>query len=116
MNREEYAEYEATVARYLRGLEAVSTGACAGCEECGIPEGEENYASEPFFSWTPCEICGSSLGGNREYWHAVIPATRQKGCVHENGAMVHGQCCEDCVCYLNYGRLDDMAMLEIERS
>lgn len=33
------------------------------------PAGGED--SEPYFSWSPCEVCGSRLGGNREpvaYW------------------------------------------------
>ncbi len=118
MTREEYEEYQETVARYMKGLEAVSTGPCPGCEECGLGEEptdhEYDCAGEAGFSWSPCEICGSSLGGNRSPWHALIPATNQPGCVHEHGKMVHGTCCEDCTYYLNYGQLDDTTMADME--
>lgn len=114
--KEKYETYQETVEHYLKGLEAISTGPCPGCEECGIPEDAEEYSEEPWFSWHPCEICGSTLGGNRESWHAWIPATNIPGDVHEHGKIVHGTCCEDCVYYLNYGCLDDMSMMEIEES
>jgi hypothetical protein len=38
MTKQEYADYEARVAHYLDGLEFVSTGACPGCDECGLGE------------------------------------------------------------------------------
>ncbi len=104
MTKQEYLDYCERVKTYLRGCEMVSTGACPGCEECGVPEDAEDYATEPFFSWRPCEICKTHFGGNREPWHCVI-----------DGAIVHGSCCEDCAYFLNYGRLDDMTMLEIEK-
>lgn len=48
------------------------------CEHCGSearaadPDGVE--ACEPWFSWSACDTCGSSLGGHRE--HAVAWFTR----------------------------------------
>ena len=66
-----------------RGLNAVSVGPCPGCSECvnlygygNIKEFDSDYetgkvCAEPHFSWSPCGICGSSLGGNREEWHWV---------------------------------------------
>ncbi len=103
MTKQEYTEYEEHVRDYLKGVEHVSTGPCPGCEQCGIPEDAEEYSEEPWFSWSPCEICGTGPGGNREFWHGII-----------DGKIVHGSCCEDCVYYLNYGRLDDTTMDEIE--
>ncbi len=108
MTKQEYADYQETVATYLKGCDAVSTGPCRDCEECretyGITEdGDEEYCTEPYFSWRPCEICKSRFGGNREEWHCII-----------DGKIVHGSCCEDCAYYLNYGRLDDTTMLDIE--
>lgn len=93
MNKQQYAEYESRVEKYLNGIEHISTGPCPG----------EEYSEEPWFSWSPCEVCGSSLGGNRESWHGVV-----------DGSIIHGTCCEDCAYYLNYGRLDDTTMMEIE--
>jgi hypothetical protein len=103
MTKQEYADYQERVAFYLNGCEAVSTGPCPGCVECGIPEDAEEYSEEPHFSWHPCEICGSRFGGDRESWHCII-----------NGKIVHGTCCEDCIYFINYGRLDDKTMQEIE--
>ena len=35
--------------------------------------GREYEGEEPWFSWTPCEQCGSHLGGDREYVTAFVP-------------------------------------------
>jgi hypothetical protein len=110
MTKQEYTEYQERVAHYLTGLEGVSTGPCPGCSECDLPADAEDYASEPFFSWTPCEICNRTEGGNREPWHAVNPEGHAPG----EGEILHGTCCEDCVYYLNYGRLDDTTMQAVE--
>jgi hypothetical protein len=32
--------------------------------------------AEPWFSWSPCEGCGSTLGGDREYGYVGRPASR----------------------------------------
>jgi hypothetical protein len=103
MTAEEYADYCERVDRYLSGCEAVSTGPCPGCEDCGLPADAEEYDTEPFFSWHPCEICATRLGGDREPWHCVI-----------DGKIVHGICCEDCAYFINYGHLDDKTMLSID--
>jgi len=140
MTKAEYAAYVERVETYLKGLEAVSTGATRGCEECcsdfGVRfgehdpeecgcdylgngswdcghvdgEDEEPLNDEGGFSWSPCEVCDSSLGGNRYTWHAIIP---KDGDV-KGGTMVHGTCCEDCVYFINYGKLDDSTMWDIE--
>jgi len=108
MTKREYAAYVERVEFYLKGLEFVSTGPCPGCEECAefFPDGQDGESvCEPWFSWSPCEICNRPLGGNREPWHGVL-----------DGEIVHGSCCVDCVYFLNYGQLDDMTMDEIESS
>lgn len=97
MNKKEYADYQERVALYLKGLEAVSTGANEKCPEC------EGQGSDPWFSWRPCEICGQEAG-NREPWHAL-----------SDGELVHGSCCEDCIYYLAFGQLDDTTMMQIEK-
>jgi len=90
-----------------QGLEAVSTGFCAGCETCrkewGRGDMTEQAArdavesceivNEPHFSWSPCVLCGSRLGGDREDAHAVL-----------DGELVHlGGACVDCMIYLANG-------------
>ena len=93
------SKYETRVARYLEGLTWVSTGASPGCAECGLEDCDEmegdayECAGEPSFSWSPCEVCDSTLGGDRHPWHAM-----------SDGQLVHGTCCTNCLMYLNgYG-------------
>jgi len=109
--------YTDAVERGLKGMEAVSTGTCPGCKECmdrdGVADAAEHRASWSSgdlndgyraFSWRPCGICGSTLGGDRERWHWVsfrpdgrdgFPAIRS--IEHEDDA------CTDCVMYLANG-------------
>lgn len=111
MTKQEYAEYQERVATFLQRVEHVSTGPCSGCADCqreyDLEDGQDmdDVPAEPWFSWRPCEVCGDRFGGNREHYHGIV-----------DKEIVHGSCCEDCVYYLNYGRLDDTTMLSIERS
>ena len=50
--------------------------------------------SDTHFSWRPCGICGSSLGGDRERWHALDA---------DNTLLHFHNACTDCVLYLAYG-------------
>jgi len=98
--------YTAAVARGLRGLKAVSTGACPGCQDCADAWGYNNLDAfrdawesgavhdEASFSWSGCDICGSSLGGDMEPWHAI----------DANGELCHfAHACVDCILYLANG-------------
>jgi hypothetical protein len=52
--------------------------------------------SEPSFSWSGCDLCGSDLGGDFEPWHAI----------DAGGEIIHGNhACQDCICYLANGDL-----------
>ena len=51
------------------------------------PDVEEDQVVEPFFSWSPCENCNQSLGGNR---YAVIYRETL------DGEILHADICEDC--------------------
>ena len=100
----QYLGYQARVASFIayEGLSFLSTG----CTPYGRPENEQedNQDGEPWFSWKPCECCGCTLGGSREYLFARD--TAQEICQFT--------ICEDCVYYVNYGRLDDQTMTRIE--
>ena len=112
MNRKEYKQYKEDFAYYTYGLEAVSGGPCSGCIDCyywaddkdNPTDDEHDMASEGHFAWSQCDFCGSNLGGTREPAHADI-----------DGFIHHFDICIDCVYYLEYGRLDDATMVEIER-
>ena len=67
-------------------------------------EGENAGRWEPFFSWSACGCCGSQLGGNREHYVFVC----------KDGARFTEDICTDCVYYLEYGKLDDQTMMEVE--
>lgn len=113
MNKAEYLKYQAAVQHGLKGLTHVSTGACPGCVDCGLPDEptdqERELAEEPNFSRLACDCCGSRLGGDRHPAHGFLT---QDGAEH----LCHMQVCSDCEYYLNYGQLDDSAMMEIEAS
>lgn len=98
--------YTDSVESGLEGLTAVSTGLCPGCDECRETWGFETLEAfdnavsdgevfaEGSFSWSGCDICGSSLGGDFQPWHAI----------DEDGGLVHGtRACVDCIMYLANG-------------
>lgn len=109
--------YTDAVERGLEGLQAVSTGPCPGCETCaenyGFETDEQGMAafrkawqsgdveSVASFSWSGCDICGTSLGVDTECWHAIAgkPGDDLKG-----REILHFQsACVDCVMYLANG-------------
>ena len=107
--------YTDRVEHGLGGLKHASTGPCPGCEECAGLFGFDSVkafdaahdagkvSGEAGFSWSPCGICGSRLGGNREVWHAI----------DENGEILHSDdACTDCVVFLAYGDEPDDAIGE----
>lgn len=108
------SEYTDAVERGLYGLTAVSTGTCPGCAECmehsGHSDEQEHRLAwqngevddEGHFSWSPCGICGSRLGGHRECWHGII--LKPSGGNTPIRELHHfDDACVDCVCYLANG-------------
>lgn len=89
----EYEAYQASVDNFLN-VNQVRPGCFSSVEE--EPEG--------FFSWRPCECCGSSLGGTREHYRFA----------QESGGIFEADICVDCIHYLTYGELDDATMMEID--
>jgi hypothetical protein len=92
--KQDYEAYQKTVAEFIEreNLSFISTGTNDG----------EHGDVDPWFSWRPCPCCQSSLGGLREYLWAWAGETR-----------VQFEICEDCVYYLEYGRLDDTTMFRV---
>lgn len=115
--------YVQAVTRGLDGLQAVSTGVCPGCSTCAH---EHDYADDhddpartlaafedawrsgklrgdgdSHFSWSPCDICGSSLGGDREIWHAIAGAPGEK--LAGRSIEHFDNACTDCVIFLANG-------------
>lgn len=87
------------------GMHALSAGVCDACPECmdrfGIKspaefvDGVRNWTvyDEGGFSWHDCDLCGSTLGGDRYVYHWVA-----------SGRLEHGDdACSDCVMMLANG-------------
>jgi ribosome-binding protein aMBF1 (putative translation factor) len=109
MTRDEYRAYQKYVDGQLATLQHFSSGSwleeCDECPHYGDEEYENgvSYQAEPYFSWSRCELCGSTVGGTREDAHAYY-----------EGQLVHLRICSDCVYYAEYGHLDDQTMSDIE--
>ena len=96
--------YTEAVDRHLYGLSHENAGLCGECPDCQRDyclSPREFYAlvesggitEEPYFSWFPCQCCGSGLGGNRYPAHAL----------DANNEIVHFVVCVDCLCYIANG-------------
>ncbi len=103
MTRKQYAEYEAAVTSFHE-RNNVKLGCCSPVGgQADSNEDETPHETEPFFSWSPCECCGSPLGGNREHYQFA----------RNDGLLFEADICVDCVYYLAYGVLDDTTMAEV---
>jgi hypothetical protein len=87
-------------------ITAVSTGLCGPCPQCQSDYGmaprqfytalkNGQIESEPHFSWSSCDLCGSQYGGDREPIHAIDKET--------NALLHYGDACIDCICALANG-------------
>lgn len=90
MNATEYKAYTETVAEFLR--------------VCDVKPGCYSPTGSRFFSWRPCECCERDMGGDRETYTFA----------QSTGLQFPADICTNCVYFLTYGQLDDMAMEEIE--
>ena len=82
-------EFEKAFKQGLKGCKFESAGVCPTCPECG-----EDATDDAFFSYNPCDICGSVLGGDRYAAHCLI-----------DGELCHLNACIDCICYMANGEL-----------
>ena len=101
--------YTDNVESTLGGLHVV-TGACPGCKDCdsfGLPEDATDEqcqeAEEPSFSRSPCEACGSTLGGDRHPAHGTRRRTNLFTNLTDHGEIVHLDICTDCLFYIANG-------------
>lgn len=106
------SEYTDAVEAGTKDMKGISTGECPGCPQCAEYHDmtpDEHYAAwhdgkvddvEGSFSWSPCGICGSSLGGDRYVWHWI-----SGGDEHGKGGDIQHEhdACEDCVLFLANG-------------
>ena len=106
------SRFSEAVERGLKGVEFPSTGVCSGCSECADNLGISlrklratwstgDHSGSLGFSWSECDLCGSSLGGDREAFHGYIRLPDKLGRMRRK--LFHGAVCVDCVMYLAYG-------------
>lgn len=93
MTKSEYSAYEAAVQAFFRAEQITHVA---------------SITDKPSFSWAACECCKRPEGGMREEVKGVPLDGRSTPLVYE--------VCEDCIYYIEYGRLDDATMLDIEAS
>lgn len=123
MNKKEYANYEKRIGEFYEreNLFMLNNGAIncfCGAHidfnvdpwECSDCQASYEIINEPSFSWKPCECCGSALGGDRYIATGILNDDPILG----KNVMFEYSICVDCMYYIEYGRLDDMTMMEIE--
>jgi len=98
VNRQQYEQYQKDVAAFMEseGLNCLTNTA----------ETVDGEVSEAYFSPSPCDCCGSTLGGDREDCSGFNPDTREV----QDGYSV----CRDCVYYAAYGELGDETMMGLD--
>lgn len=85
---------------------SIAPGLCGICSECQSDYGMEpqpfytgvkdgSVFDEGGFSWSDCECCGSSLGGDRFAAHGFA----------DDDSILHFSICVDCLLYLANGDL-----------
>lgn len=63
---------------------------------CGVWDYEgEYFECEPHFSWRRCDVCGSTLGGNRHDVIAWLEGAREHD--YSDEYRWEGEACEDCI-------------------
>ncbi len=91
----------------LEGLEACSSGGyledCGECPDDLEYENGVNYddSDSDGFSYSSCDSCGSTLGGDRSVAHGVVADGQYRG------EFVHMEWCVDCVMYHANGELPE---------
>ena len=88
------SEFTESIEQNLAGCKAFSVGSCPGCAECGLDDEPTDHAQcladEPHFSWSACDSCCSTFGGDRHPAHFI----------HEGkyaNVIVHCNVCTDCL-------------------
>ena len=110
----DYEEYKKAVEEFFK-TEEIETFTCGSLkhnydnpEECTgedhLHDSNSDYECEPYFSYKPCDCCLRSLGGMR---HDVIAN-------HPTAGILEYSVCDDCVYYNEYGKLDDLTMLNLK--
>lgn len=104
------SEFSEAVERGLAGMTGISSGTCPGCAECMEIDGHSDEQEHKLawntsdlpsasgsFSWRPCGVCGTTLGGDRNVWHWIDERDASREIHHEHDM------CDDCALFLASG-------------
>jgi hypothetical protein len=72
----------------------IHSGPSCLCNECCFSfdtDQQEEMLDEGSFDWSPCELCGTTLGGDRWAAHGVT----------EDDDVIHFDICTDCLSHIN---------------
>jgi hypothetical protein len=99
------SEFTDAVERELRGIVGVNIGraalVCPNCERDTAEDPHDDGEWEPWFSWSDCDGCGSTYGGDRSPAHGFVK-------MEEGGEeIIHLEVCADCVQYIANGEEPD---------
>ena len=107
LTTETMSAYACAVEEHTAGIFHLNAGAAAICPEClkahgiedtgAIEAMQEQIIDEGSFSSSPCDCCGSRLGGER---HAAHGWDNQE---IARANLIHLNICTDCVLYTEYG-------------
>lgn len=105
------SDFTEAFAHQTRGVEHISVGRLYSCDDpaCGgdLDDSLRNASTilddEGSFSWSRCDGCGSTLGGNRYAAHGVITILMGAGADRPVETMIHMDVCVDCLAYIANG-------------
>ena len=109
---QEQLSYTEAVKRNTDGMDHISVGFCPSCAQCSDEKGfcclhsaqaaydAGKVTDEGSFSWSNCEGCGSTFGGDRFAAH---------GWANINGkiTLLHFEVCVDCLQFIANGELPE---------
>lgn len=103
--KQDYQEYSKAVARFFERESITNLSRESGDEDPNCVICSDAVDSEGYFSHTACDCCRRSLGGTRYHATGWSPQDQAAYCY---------EVCSDCIYFAEYGRLDDMTMLQID--
>lgn len=97
----------ATLDGVIVGAPEDSCSECNGkgrsCECSSCSDFDPEIGDEGSFSWSSCDACGSSLGGNRHAAHGLISPKKYA----RRTEVIHLDVCTDCLFYTANGDLPE---------
>ena len=79
-------------------------GKVCECSQCSARGDEDSgERDEGGFSWSSCDTCGSSLGGDRYPGHALDRDPQAPGYVRDSANIIHLEVCADCLMFIANG-------------